>query len=209
MFMGEHMKQPFITINPAKQIPAMQEIDERTGQTLTLSESHAILRYLVRSRGLADHWYPQEDLRQRAKVDQYLDEHHNFLRQGVGAYCFKKLFAPSITGQTYKDEELDFHVDLLGRALTLLEARLMQHRYLCGDKVSIADLSAACELDSSRFIDLDLARWPQTKAWLHHMIDENPIMLELHKPIRGYAKEFIDAQKADGIKVTPTIKPGL
>jgi len=63
MWKGEHMKEPFITVNPAKQIPAMQEIDERTGQTLTLSESHAILRYLVRSRGLADHWYPQHDLR--------------------------------------------------------------------------------------------------------------------------------------------------
>ncbi len=75
----------------------MQEIDENTGETLTMSESHAILRYLARSRGLADHWYPR-DLRQRAIVDQYLDEHHNFLRQGVGAYCFKKLFAPHITG---------------------------------------------------------------------------------------------------------------
>ena len=66
-------------------------------------------------------------------------------------------------------------------------------------------LSAACELDSSRFIDLNLDLWPKTKAWLHHMIDENPIMLELHRPMRKYAADFVNSQKAEGISVTPKV----
>ena len=98
---------------------------------------------------------------------------------------------------------------LLGRALTLLESRLIKHRYLCGNEIRIADLSAACELDSSRFIDLNLDLWPKTKAWLHLMIDENPIMLELHKPMRGYAAEYVSTQKESGVQVTPKITPGL
>ena len=73
------MKPEFAKINPAKQIPAMQEINERTGEVMTLSESHAILRYLARSRGCDDHWYPT-DYRKRALVDRYLDEHHTYLR---------------------------------------------------------------------------------------------------------------------------------
>ena len=75
----------------------MQEINEQTGEVFTLSESHAILRYLAVSRGVPDHWYPA-DLRKRAIVNFYLDEHHQFLRYGVGDYTFKKLFAPFITG---------------------------------------------------------------------------------------------------------------
>ena len=98
MFKGEHMKPPFsVKVNPAKQLPAMQEINEATGEVFTLSESHTILRYLAVSRGVDDHWYPV-DLRKRAVVNHYLDEHHNFIRQGVGAYAFKKLFAPIVTG---------------------------------------------------------------------------------------------------------------
>ena len=84
------------------------------------------MRYLAVSRGVADHWYPT-DLRKRGKVDMYLDQHHSFLRQGVGVYAFKKYLAPSITGhsdQTYADDELDFHKAILERSLAMLESAL-------------------------------------------------------------------------------------
>ena len=76
---GEHLKGESAKKNPAKQVPYMQEVDERTGEVLTISESHAMMRYLARSRRVADHWYPA-DLRKRCKVDEYLDQHHSFLR---------------------------------------------------------------------------------------------------------------------------------
>ena len=96
----------------------------------------------------------------------YLDEHHSFLRQGCGVYIFKK-----ITGKTLKlmkrepsESELQSHKDMLDRALDLIEKRLKITKYLCGDKVSIADLSAACELEQSHFLELDLSQnWPKTK----------------------------------------------
>ena len=72
------MSPEFAKVNPAKEIPAIQEIDEN-GNVFTLSQSHAILRYLAQSRGVADHWYPS-DPEKRAKVDEYLDLHHTFLR---------------------------------------------------------------------------------------------------------------------------------
>ena len=98
----------------------MREEDLSTGEVLTIAESHAMMRYLAVSRGCADHWYPS-DIRKRAKVDEYLDQHHNFLRQGCGTYCFKKLFGPIITGRNYEDKELDFHIVALRRSLTLME----------------------------------------------------------------------------------------
>ena len=69
---GDYKSADYTKINPAKQIPAMQEIDERTGEVFNLAESHTILRYLADSHNVPDHWYPK-DLRKRAKVNIYLD----------------------------------------------------------------------------------------------------------------------------------------
>ena len=94
-----------------------------------------------------------------------------------------RLFAPIITKQTYTEEQLEFNWQQLEKALLLLEHRLKKTRYLCGDQISIADLAAACELDHGRFIKLDddyLDTFPLVKAWKHRVIDENPIVLEIH-----------------------------
>ena len=50
-------------------------------------------------------------------------------------------------GKTFKEEELEFNKIMLARSLRNFEQRLSQHRYLCSDEISIADLSAAMELD--------------------------------------------------------------
>ena len=89
----------------------------------------------------------------------------------------------------------------------LMENRLSKTRYLCGNEVSIADLSACCELDSSRFIELNLDGHPKVKAWLYHMIDEDPIVREIHEPSRKSAALAIKAMKEknsedDGAKKT-------
>ena len=140
------MKEPYADINPTKQIPYMQEVDSNTGEVFNLGESHTILRYLADSRGCPDHWYPS-DLRERAKVDAYLDQHHTYLRLGVGGYIFRKLFSKTLLGITYEEKDLEFFKIMLKRSLRLIETRLTEHKYLCSDQVSIADFSAACELD--------------------------------------------------------------
>ena len=54
------------------------------------------MKYLHNTRGTPDHWYPHNDLRKRAKVDEYLDWHHNGLRLGCGGYFFRKYASPFI-----------------------------------------------------------------------------------------------------------------
>lgn len=54
----EHMKEPYISINPTNQIPYMQEIDTVTGEVFSLGESHTIMRYLAESRACPENWYP-------------------------------------------------------------------------------------------------------------------------------------------------------
>ena len=114
----------------------------------------------------------------------YLDEHHSFLRQGCGVYVFKKTVGRRLLGRTFDEAELEHHRDLLDRAMKLLETRLtLSNKYLCGDHKTIADLSACCELDQLKFVEINesvLALYPKTKAWLHRMIDECPILLQIH-----------------------------
>ena len=144
---GQHRKEPFTKINPAEQVPAMQEVDAKTGETVfVLSESHTIMRYLHESRGCADHWYPK-DLKKRALVDMYLDQHHTYMRAGVAGFVFKRLFSPGMTGRAFEDKELDFHRIMFKRSMRIVEERLTKNTFLCGPEPTIADISAACELD--------------------------------------------------------------
>jgi len=49
-------------------VPAIEEIDTKTGESWRLFESHAILRYLAETRKVPEHWYPKDPVK-RAKVD--------------------------------------------------------------------------------------------------------------------------------------------
>ena len=104
---GEHKKPEFLAINPSGAVPAIKEEIPGTADFL-LNESHAILRYLADSRGVADNWYPK-DLRKRANVERYLDSHHTELRACVTGYIARKFFnaEPNITEeglQKYLDQ---------------------------------------------------------------------------------------------------------
>lgn len=55
-----------------------------------------------------------------------------------------------------------------------------------GDQISIADLSAAHELESGTlFMDIDLAnKWPKTNQWMYEVIDKEPVNLKMVAKMR-------------------------
>lgn len=112
------------------------------------------------------------------------------MRQGAAGLVFRKCFAPQLHGKTFTDEELKFYEVYLHRSLTMMERWLTVTSYLCGNEVTIADISAAHELEQLRFIERDLSKYPKVKAWLHKVIDEDPVQLETVTRMREMAVNF-------------------
>ena len=84
-------------------------------------------------------------------------------------YTLLALISGRITGKALNMREYKAKEALLKKALVDLERRLNKHAYLCGDEKTIADLSAACELDNGCMIGLDMAwlreKYPRTAQW--------------------------------------------
>lgn len=65
LFAGEHLKAEFLKLNPLHQVPVLVDDD------FVMSESRAIMCYLVNSKKPGDSLYPN-DPKVRAKIDQRL-----------------------------------------------------------------------------------------------------------------------------------------
>ena len=190
-----HRSEEFTAINPLQELPVIQEVDEQTGETFTLTQSPAIMRYLAQSRGVPDHWYPA-DLRKRALVDSYLDMHHAYLRKGM-----KELYHNLLSAMFYKKPpSVDVHEEkkaALEKAMADLERRLAANAFLCGPEISIADLLAAHEVENSKWFGLTLSRYPNTNAWFDRVINDDPVQVELCQGARAFSKmctDFIAAE---------------
>jgi glutathione S-transferase len=71
----------------------------------TLFESHTMLRYLHQTRKVNESWYPNDPVK-RARVNEYLDWHHLFLRQGSDGYAIEKLYKPFVKQRKRNEQEV-------------------------------------------------------------------------------------------------------
>lgn len=126
---GEQFSSGFCEINPNSKIPAL--VDYTNDRPMRLFESGAILLYLAEKYG-------------------------KFLPQGVDRYeCLAWLFwqigsGPYVGGgfghfYVYAPEKLEYPINRftmeLKRQLDLLNRRLAERRYICGDEYTIADIA--------------------------------------------------------------------
>lgn len=155
---GELRSPDFLRLHPLGYIPVLEDGD------FILAESHAILTYLHTTRGCEDHWYPQ-DPKARAKVDWYLHWHHSNLRAlstlvHHGFESIRSNANPEL-GKPIEAEKKAF------KALETMEMWLGKRTYLTGERISIADLSAVCEISQGKLMKLSLSRFPHVNNWFN------------------------------------------
>lgn len=148
-------------INPFKKLPSIDD------EGFVLFESHTILRYLSQKYKTPDHWYPI-DLQRRAKLDSYLDWHHTNLRK-CHTFVWSSFIAPRV-GISVQSEVIPQAEKEMKAAIHGLDTFWLENtKFLAGEEVSIADLSAACELEQLSVINYDFSPFPHVSRWLKDM----------------------------------------
>ena len=160
---GDQFGSGFVEINPNSKIPAM--LDKGTSPPTRLFESGAILLYLAEKFGA----FLPNDPAGRAECLCWL-----FWQVGSGPYLgggFGHFYA-------YAPEKFEYPIDRFAmevkRQLDVLDRRLAEHRYLCGDVYTIADIAvwpwygnlvAGRAYDAAEFLEVQsyehVVRWTQ------------------------------------------------
>uniref|UniRef100_A0A6I8N0Q8 glutathione transferase n=1 Tax=Ornithorhynchus anatinus TaxID=9258 RepID=A0A6I8N0Q8_ORNAN len=131
---GQHLSEEFGQVNSLKRLPALKEGD------FTLVESVAILLYLSRKYGTADHWYPA-DLQARARVDEYLSWHSDSIRGTFGTLLWIRVrgWGRNCWEGLGPDDEAQRPAAAGGEVPP-------DRPFIAGDHISLADLMAIVEL---------------------------------------------------------------
>jgi glutathione S-transferase len=172
----EHKK---LTQNLLGSLPYIEE------KGIGLSESHAIFAYLLLTRRCADHWLPS-DPKAHALCQQYLHWHHTNLRN-LGFYLFWSLAAHQM-GMKAPAGTAEEHLRKGREALSKLNSWLAAQPYIAGSELSIADLSAVCEIAQLQLVpDLlprTLAELPHVSRWFERVYNI-PEVKDTHSVLEG------------------------
>jgi glutathione S-transferase len=161
---GEHHKEPFVAINPSRQVPVLEDGD------LRLTESSAILKYLADK--IDSPAYPK-DLKQRARVNEMMD----WLNTGFyGSYGYSFIY-PQIfphhrrPGEEAQKVTLEWGKERSRAWLQVLNDHWIgpKNPYLCGDRITIADYFGAGLVTIGELIGCDFSPYPNVQRWLGNM----------------------------------------
>ena len=153
MYGGEHKREPFLTLNPFGQMPAMQDDD------FVIADSHACLVYLARKYDSSNRWLPI-DAEGEAKVAEWLSKSANEVHQGpwMKRAKIRRPDAIKLSG-----EEIDARCDHI---LGIMDRHLTQRDWLSLDHATIADISCYGPISMLDVSGYDTSRWTHVRAWM-------------------------------------------
>ena len=183
---GEHLKEPYAKINPSRLVPVLEDGDFR------LTESSAILKYLADKVGSPA--YPK-DLKERARVHEMMDWFNSNIYKDFGygviypqAFPHHKRPSDAVQAGT-----LDWGKQKTQAWLKILDENLIgaNKKYLCGDKITLADYMGAEMIALGGLIGCSYAAYPNIERWLRNMkaLKSWP---KVHEAVDGFAASLKD-----------------
>lgn len=136
-----------------------------TDGPLALSESRAIMCYLVNKYGKEDNTLYPRDLEKRAKVDEMLYIDATDLVPSQYAYIH-----PLFHGGKFNDAATARYTSIL----EFLNKTLGSGKFLLGDEYTLADLSVASSLYTAVAVDYDLSKYPNILSYLDKVSSSIP-----------------------------------
>jgi glutathione S-transferase len=161
LFSGEQQHPAYLVVNASQQVPVLDDGDFR------LTESSTILKYLADRCRTAD--YPT-DLRERARVNERMDWFNTGFYRDFGygfvyPQCLDTHRRPDAQFQSWN---LEWAATGSRRWLEILDHHVIgpHNRYLCGERMTIADYFGAALLTVGEVIGDNYARLPNVQRWL-------------------------------------------
>ncbi|GMY27716.1 glutathione S-transferase F13-like [Fagus crenata] len=131
---GAHKRQPFLSLNPFGQIPALEDGE------VSLFESRAINRYLARKhKDIGTDLLQSNSLVESALAETWMEvEAHQFDRPITA--ILRQIIVNPMYGIAPDEKAIETEMEKLGKVLDVYEERLSKCKYLAGDNYSLADL---------------------------------------------------------------------
>ncbi|KAL7737314.1 hypothetical protein ACLKA6_012930 [Drosophila palustris] len=153
----EQMSEEYLKKNPQHTIPLLEDGEAR------IWDSHAIICYLVSKYGKDDSLYPK-DLLQRAVVDQRLH-----FESGVVFANSLRALTKLVLFMGVKEVPKE-RIDAFIEVYDFMEAFLVDHDYVAGDHLTIADFSLISTISSAvAYVEIDSTKWKKLSAWIKRM----------------------------------------
>jgi glutathione S-transferase len=153
MYGGEHKREPFLSLNPFGQMPAMQDGD------FTIADSHACLVYLARKYDESSRWLPL-DAEGEAKVAEWLSKSANEVHQGPWMKRAKIRRPEAIK---LSDAEIDARCD---HVLKIMDAHFASRPWLALGRPTIADVSCFGPISMLKVSNYDTDKWANVTRWM-------------------------------------------
>jgi glutathione S-transferase len=158
---GEHYGEAFTAVNPNRMVPVLEDGD------LRLTESSAILKYLADK--IDSPAYPK-DLKQRARVNEAMDWlNTQFYRDWGYGLAYPQIFPHhKRRSEEAQAATVEWGANNSRNWLKLLNDHWLgpNKRYLCGDRITIADYFGVALVTLGELIGCDLSPYPNVQRWV-------------------------------------------
>ena len=164
-FQGKQKSLEYLAINPNAVLPAMRD------GGLTLWESNSILQYAADAHGKSA-FYPT-DLKRRADVNRWLFWECGAWFPSAYVYLFENCVKPLI-GMTPDLATIEKEAPNFHKLAGLLDTRLGESAWLCGDGPTIADIAVASAIHLHHWQKVPLGGYKHLSHWMFDKVEALP-----------------------------------
>jgi glutathione S-transferase len=158
---GQHATPEFAKLNPNTRMPVLEE------DGYVLWESNAIVNYLATKKPAAG-LLPTET-RARCDVERWQFWESSHWDAACAVLVFERVVKPAFLRGEPAASEIARGTQLIERAAKVLETELSRQRYLCGDRLTVADFSVGADLSMAEAAQLPLEAYSSVQRWMKEL----------------------------------------